>query len=515
MKKWLISLVAAVVLSFGFTASTDAETGWVQKNGQWSYYSQTGNLHKGWLLTGGYWYFMDNAGIMKTGWIYDGGWYYLKSSGAMATGWVPDGDTWYYMASNGRMKTGWIQTGGSWYFLKSSGEMSKGWTKVGNTWYFLQDNGKMKTGWLQEGNTWYYLFGSGSMATGWQTINGKTYYFYGSGSMAANTTIDGKFLGADGAVMPNSLGDAVTLSYTSTNQSDIDKLKAPDGTSFKIEGDSTANFSLAALDATGKLKWRRSFANHTDVRVYVTKDGGIYVNANWNSDSKWYVYSINPVNGADFWWKPQQGRVFFGEKSKVLIPSGDNLQSFTYYHNGQAVWTKQTPSGNHQVFQASIAPNGNVAVRSARGLSDTIQVFDASGRELLTISENGDFLIGQILFNENSDVLITKMLMNDYQSLILNWYNASGAPISEKALPLQQGFLDPLEGIKKVDNSRNVWYRSAQDTPQIYYKYNASGTLMAKTQIPTDWRFYTGSNERVVYVKNDGGQNNYRVYSFK
>ncbi|MCA1320410.1 hypothetical protein LC085_10860 [Bacillus tianshenii] len=515
MRKYLISLVAVMVLCFGFQASdADAATGWVQKNGQWSYYNESGTMHKGWLLNGGSWYFMDSKGIMKTGWIYDGGWYYMKATGAMATGWVQDGDSWYYMAGNGRMMTGWIQNGGAWYYLNTKGVMATGWTKVGNDWYYMAGSGKMQTGWLRQGNTWYYLFGSGKMATGWQTVQQKEYYFYGSGIMAANTTIDGKLLGADGAVVGGGLVDSVSLSYT-TDKDDFQLAKGPDGTSYKVEGESSSNYSVVAVDAAGKLKWRRSFANHTDVSVGVTKDGAIYVRALWTNDSSWYLYSLNPSSGADLWWKFQQGRAFYGINGKVLIPSGTNLQSFTYYHNGQAVWTKQTPSSSHQVFEATFASNGTVAVRSSKGLADTIQVFDASGKELVTISENGDFLIGQVLFNDNSEILITKMLMEDYQSLILNWYSANGSVISQKALPLQQGYLNPLDGIKKVDNSRNLWYRSAQDSPHVYYKYNATGTLVAKTSIPTDWKYYTGNSERVVYFKYDGSKTNYRVYTFK
>ncbi|WP_317851451.1 hypothetical protein [Neobacillus bataviensis] len=39
------------------------------------------------------------------------------------------------------------------------------------------------------------------MALGWNNINGETYYFYSSGVMAANTTIDGKQIGDDDAVV--------------------------------------------------------------------------------------------------------------------------------------------------------------------------------------------------------------------------------------------------------------------------------------------------------------------------
>ena len=41
---------------------------------------------------------------------------------------------------------------------------------------------------------------NGVMQTGFQGINGKTYYFNASGEMLSNTKVEGRRLGADGAV---------------------------------------------------------------------------------------------------------------------------------------------------------------------------------------------------------------------------------------------------------------------------------------------------------------------------
>ena len=37
------------------------------------------------------------------------------------------------------------------------------------------------------------------MQTGWIKVDGKKYYLYSDGSMAVNTTINGIYLGSDGA----------------------------------------------------------------------------------------------------------------------------------------------------------------------------------------------------------------------------------------------------------------------------------------------------------------------------
>ncbi|MDU7077729.1 MAG: hypothetical protein E6348_12835 [Clostridium celatum] len=61
------------------------------------------------------------------------------------------------------------------------------------------ENGEAKTGWLNENGKWYYFNSDCKMQTGWIKVDGKKYYLYSDGSMAVNTTINGIYLGSDGA----------------------------------------------------------------------------------------------------------------------------------------------------------------------------------------------------------------------------------------------------------------------------------------------------------------------------
>ena len=60
----------------------------------------------------------------------------------------------------------------------------------------------MQTGWQQIGGQWYYLDSAGIMQTGWMKDNDKWYFLLPSGAMAVNTTIDGRWIGADGVWEP-------------------------------------------------------------------------------------------------------------------------------------------------------------------------------------------------------------------------------------------------------------------------------------------------------------------------
>ena len=63
----------------------------------------------------------------------------------------------------------------------STGERLTGWKFVNNYWYDMDPStGLMQTGWIQWKGDWYYL--------------------KENGAMAYNTTIEGYFLGADGAM---------------------------------------------------------------------------------------------------------------------------------------------------------------------------------------------------------------------------------------------------------------------------------------------------------------------------
>lgn len=181
---------------------TVSDTGWVYRNGTWSYIV-SGEKVTGWKKLGNYWYYFNSNGTMQTGWVkVKDKWYYFNKSGQMQTGWIklplgwyylqPGGPVsigwnridgyWYYMDCSGLMLTGWQKIDGDWFYFKEGGQMHQGWLALKGKWYFFYGNGKMATGWVQRGEDWYYFDDNGVMVVGEYTIDTKIYHFSSSGA---------------------------------------------------------------------------------------------------------------------------------------------------------------------------------------------------------------------------------------------------------------------------------------------------------------------------------------------
>ncbi len=117
-------------------------------------------------------------------------------------GWISTDKGWNYY-ENGNIKTGWLNDKGDFYYLKDNGSMAIGWIDVDNDWYYMNESGAMETGWQKNNENWYFMQDSGEMKTGWLKNNDKWYYLNENGQMVTNTSIDGYYLGADGAWIEN------------------------------------------------------------------------------------------------------------------------------------------------------------------------------------------------------------------------------------------------------------------------------------------------------------------------
>ena len=241
------------------TISVDEHHQWAYlSNGRWQYWevygSQTSPI-SGWEKIDDKWYYFYpysdgegeySQGDMVTGWTDSGsplkwdptkisGPYYLQADGSLKTGWVKRDKDWYYLDPQTLWyRSGWFQdTDGKWYYLSpKTGKMHTGWIWDKGKWYYCGWDGSVcRDGWypvtpassggviqLGNWNGFRYFGADGAMATGWVTIDHVRQYFDGDGSpytgwllwknewyyikqgrMLTNTSVDGFYLGKNGA----------------------------------------------------------------------------------------------------------------------------------------------------------------------------------------------------------------------------------------------------------------------------------------------------------------------------
>ncbi|MEO2078179.1 MAG: hypothetical protein ABGX20_22855 [Bacillus sp. (in: firmicutes)] len=295
MKKFLFTFLGLVICQFlyiGFNQMAVAEgtneaqnnslAGWVQKEGNWYFYQETGHLQTGWLKDQGNWYFLNQNGEMETGWVQtaDYKWYFLNKHGVMQTGWVQDSDSkWYFLNQYGAMHTGWVRDANyKWYYLNPRGAMETGWLQQGKLWYYLDQTGGMVTGWKWINNNWYYLGEYGNATTGWKLIKGSWYYFDSNSRMVKNNNAGDYFLTESGkmATVGNAANSAVAKILE--NQFDLGlsqvKLKQALGTNYSIgKSLSSDPVWLYALSVTNNQKYKIVSLDYNEGNVYPLLEG--------------------------------------------------------------------------------------------------------------------------------------------------------------------------------------------------------------------------------------------------
>ena len=235
MNRKLRNVLCALLLAVGlaligaagwvwFDGNVD-RSGWVLKDGVYSYRDFHGKKVTGWETIDNRIYHFDEAYRMQTGWqnlevgrcyfgsdgvlrlgltVIDGKTYYLNpTTGAMSTGWQKIEEKTYYFGSDGTMRTGWQELEGNRYYFGTDGVLATQWLTLETGTYYLGDDGiprtgkqsleeaiysfredgTMVTGWQDEEDGRHYYADSGIMQTGWQELDGKYYLLSEDGVM--------------------------------------------------------------------------------------------------------------------------------------------------------------------------------------------------------------------------------------------------------------------------------------------------------------------------------------------
>ena len=147
----------------------------------------------GWVEKDGIYSYRDFHGRKITGWLEVDGWkYYFREDASMATGWLElDGST-YHLGTDGTLDLGWIAEGEDRYYSGSDGSIRTGWQDIDFQRYFFADSGKLCTGWLEQTEGTYHLGADGAMSLGFVTVEDSTYYFAEDGRMHTGPLVLGE-----------------------------------------------------------------------------------------------------------------------------------------------------------------------------------------------------------------------------------------------------------------------------------------------------------------------------------
>ena len=178
----LCSILALMLAWIIFDKTVD-RSGWVEKDGVYSYRDFHGKKITGWLELDGNTYYFDENHAMISGWLeQDGNRYYFGADGILYKGWKNVENIRCYFEEDGVLHTGWLDLNGKRYYLEENGAMVSGWLNLYGSTHYFGENGAMLTGWnTLEGNTYYFEEEHGGMVTGRTQLEGKHYYFQNDG----------------------------------------------------------------------------------------------------------------------------------------------------------------------------------------------------------------------------------------------------------------------------------------------------------------------------------------------
>ncbi|MBQ3546229.1 MAG: RICIN domain-containing protein [Lachnospiraceae bacterium] len=245
-----------------FTINEVQNTGWVQSDGKWYYFDESGVMKTSCWIDNTY--YMKADGTMAVLEVVDNGRYYVDAEGKWVkeTKWVKVNDNWYYLISGTVQKSKWARVNDKWYYFDASGIMQT--SRWINSTYYVKADGTMaiseivdsgryyvdaegkwvkETKWIQVNGYWYYLEEGVVQTSKW--IRG-VYYVKADGTMAVSEWVDdGKYyVGSDGKWVEGALDE-------SAPDDCFENLEIQDiGTDFyaKITASSGKNLSLSGTN---------------------------------------------------------------------------------------------------------------------------------------------------------------------------------------------------------------------------------------------------------------------------
>ena len=184
------------------------------KDGDWTYLKDKGQVATGWQTIDGIQLYFDGTGKQIKGEriLIDGKYYYFdKNSGELLRNAFHSFNSYiHYFGNDGAQVFGWYTINGHRVYFKEDGLQAKDNVLLidGNYYYFNQDGQLLVNGSAKSYNSLYLADSEGKLLSGWKEIDGKTYYLNPSKQYRySNTTetIDGKtyLFGSYGELLRN------------------------------------------------------------------------------------------------------------------------------------------------------------------------------------------------------------------------------------------------------------------------------------------------------------------------